>query len=168
MTRPLRLLCVLLLLAPCAARAAGFDVNGVAPGGAEADVRKAFPSARCKPLEWKSDAADRRCDDGKIVVAGAVAKITVYLKRDAIQAYDLRFDVKDLARLTGHLKSSWGKPDVEARDKIYKDGKEDREVYKLAWRQGKDRAVLTSLSTGKRVTLSVARGDFEEHIYRIK
>lgn len=153
---------------PCAGHAAGFDVNGVALGGAESDVVKAFPSARCKPLEWKSDAAERRCDDGKIVVAGAVAKITVYLKRDAIQAYDLRFDVQDLERLATHFKGRWGKPSAETRDKIYKESKEIREVYKLAWQQGKDRAVLTSLSTGKRASLSVARGNFEEEIYRVK
>ena len=157
-----------LLFLPGAARAAGFDVNGVALGGAEADVLKAFPSARCKPLEWNSDAADRRCDDGKVVVAGAVAKITVYLKRDAIQAYDLRFDMQHLDRLAGHFKNRWGKPASEARDKIYKDSKEVREVYKVAWLQGKDRAVLTSLSTGKRASLSVARGNFEEEIYRVK
>lgn len=168
MTRPFRLLCTLLLVAPCAAHAAGFDINNVALGGTEADVQKAFPSARCKPLEWKSDAADRRCDDGKIVVGGAVAKITVYLKRDAIQAYDLRFDLQDLQRLAGHFKGRWGKPVAETRDKIYKDSKEVREVYKLAWQQGKDRAVLTSLSTVKRVSLSVARGNFEEEIYRVK
>ena len=168
MTRPFRLFCALLLLAPCAASAAGFDVNGVALGGTEADVRRVFPSARCKPLEWKSDAADRRCDDGKVVVAGAVGKFTVYLKRDAIQAYDLRFDMQDLDRLAGHIKNRWGKPVSEARDKVYKDGKEVREVYKLAWQQGKDRAVLTALSTGKRVSLSVGRGNFEEEIYRVK
>ena len=103
-----------MLLASNAAGAASFDINGVALGGAEVDVNKAFPSARCKALEWKSDAADRRCDDGKIVVAGVVAKITVYLKRDAIQAFDLRFDVKDLARVTGHFKNRWGKPATEA------------------------------------------------------
>ncbi len=164
-----RLLCLLsLLLASNAAGAASFDINGVALGGAEADVNKVFPSARCKALEWKSDAADRRCDDGKIVVAGVVAKITVYLKRDAIQAFDLRFDVNDLARVTGHLKNRWGKPATEGRDKIYKDGKESREVYKVAWQQGKDRAVLTSVSTGNRASLSASRGNFEEEIYRVK
>ena len=165
----LRLLCAVLLPAAAGlANAAGFEVNGVELGGAEADVIKAFPSARCKPLEWKSDAADRRCDDGKIVVAGVSAKITVYLKRDAIQAFDLRFDVKDQDRVGSHFKARWGKPASEGRNKIYKDGKVVREVYKLAWREGQDRAVLTSLSTGARASLSAARGNFEVEIYRVK
>ena len=164
---PLLLSALLLVLAAGPARAA-FDLNGVALGGAEADVMRAFPSARCKALEWKSDAADRRCDDGKIVVAGAQAKITVYLKRDSIQGFDLRFDVKDQDRLAAHFKARWGKPASEGRNKIYRDGKELREVYKVAWQQAQDRVVLTSLSTGKRGSLSAARGNFEEEIYRVK
>ena len=167
MISPVRLVC-LLLLAPCAAGAAGFDIKSVALGATEAEVTRSFPSARCKPLEWKSDAADRRCDDGKVVVAGVAAKITVYLKRDAIQAYDLRFDLDDLERLAGDLKKRWGKPLTETRDKIYKESKVIREVYKIAWQEGRDRAVLTSLSNTKRVSLSVARGNFEEEIYRIR
>jgi hypothetical protein len=168
MTRLQLLFAVLLLLFAGLARAAGFDINGMALGDAEAAAIKAFPSARCKPLEWKSDAADRRCDDGKIVVAGVQAKITVYLKRDSIQGFDLRFDVKDQDRLAGHFKGRWGKPVSEGRDKIYREGKEAREVYKVAWQQGQDRAVLTSVSTGKRASLSAARGRFEEEIYRLK
>jgi hypothetical protein len=166
---PLRLFfAVLLLFYAGLARAAGFNINGMALGDAEAAVIEAFPSARCKPLEWKSDAADRRCDDGKIVVAGTPAKITVYLKRDSIQGFDLRFDVKDQDRLAGHFKGQWGKPVSEGRNKIYRDGKELRQVYKVAWQQGQDRAVLTSLSTGKRASLSAARGSFEEELYRLK
>ena len=159
---------LLWLLAAGAAQAASFDVNGVALGGAEADVVRTFPSARCKPLEWKSDAADRRCDDGKIVVAGVLAKLTVYLKRDAIQAFDLRFDVTSVNPLVGQFKNRWGKPASEVRDKIYKNGKVSREVYTVAWQQGADRAVLTSVSNGKRASLSAQRGNFEAEIYRVK
>ena len=42
-----------------------YQTLGVAREATADDIRKAFPSAHCKPLEWKSDAADRRCDDGK-------------------------------------------------------------------------------------------------------
>ena len=56
-----RLLFVALLSLSTAA--AAYDVNGVRLGGREVDVKKAFPTAHCKPLEWKSNAADRRCDD---------------------------------------------------------------------------------------------------------
>ena len=157
----------LLLAAAFHANAAGFEVNGVALGDGEAEVIKAFPSAHCKPLQWTSDAAERRCD-GKIVVAGAAARITLYLKRDAVQAFDLRFDVRDVNRLAGHFKGLYGKPVSEGRDKVFREGKESREVYKIAWRRGQDRAVLTSVSNSKRVSLAAARGNFDEEIYRVK
>ncbi|TAK46252.1 MAG: hypothetical protein EPO27_08355, partial [Betaproteobacteria bacterium] len=67
----IRLLCMILLIAPGAARA--FDVNGVALGAREADVKQAFLSAYCKPLDWKSRAADRRCDDARIAFGGISA-----------------------------------------------------------------------------------------------
>ena len=35
-------------------------------------------------------------------------------------------------------------------------------------RMGQDKALLSSLSTGKRASLSVSRGNFEEEIYRVK
>lgn len=150
------------------AQAAGFDVNGLALGDGEAAVLKVFPSAHCKPLQWKSDAAERRCDDGKIVVAGVGARLTVYLKRDAVQAIDVRFDVRDLNRLAAHFKSLYGKPGSEGRDKVYREGKEAREVYKIAWRRGEDRAVLSSVSNAKRASMTASRGNFDEEIYRIK
>ena len=150
------------------AQAAGFEVNGVALGDGEAVVLKVFPSAHCKPLQWKSDAAERRCDDGKIIVAGAAGRITLYLKRDAVQAFDVRFDVRDLNRLAAHFKGLYGKPSSEAREKVFREGKEAREVYKIAWRRDKDRAVLTSVSNSKRASLSASRGNFDEEIYRVK
>jgi cytochrome d ubiquinol oxidase subunit I len=50
-------LLIALLALPFAAGA--YEINGVKLGGSELDVRKAFPTAHCKPLEWKSNAADR-------------------------------------------------------------------------------------------------------------
>ena len=67
-----------------------YDVNGVGLGAREIDVKKAFPSVHCKALEWKSDAADRRCDDARISFGGVECKLTVYLKSGVIQAFDLR------------------------------------------------------------------------------
>lgn len=156
------------LAAALHAQADGFEVNGLAPGAGEATVLKVFPSAHCKPLQWKSDAAERRCDDGKIVVAGVAARVTVYLKRDAVQAIDVRFDVRDLNRLAAHFKSLYGKPNSEAREKVYRDGREAREVYKIAWRRGADRAVIGSVSNTRRASLTVTRGNFDEEIYRVK
>ena len=147
---------------------ATYDANGVALGGGEAPVKKQYPGAHCKPLEWKTDAAERRCDDARIAFAGIEARITFYLKKNEIQAFDLRFDAKDLERVVAHLKSSYGKPDSETRETIRRQGKADREVYKLLWERGRDRAVLTRLSTRKQATLSASRGNFEEEIYRVK
>src|SRR5258706_192698 len=96
-------LSLLLLTAPALA----FDVNGIRLGGREIEVVRAMPSANCKALEWKSDAADRRCDDARVSVGGVETRITVFLKAGAVQAYDIRFDVKELERLKTHLKSRW-------------------------------------------------------------
>ena len=156
------------MLAAGAATAAAYDANGVTLGGTEAQVKKAFPSVLCKPLEWASRAADRRCDDGKIAFAGVEARITFYLRKDSIQAFDVRFDTKDLDRVSAFVKSRYGKPLAEAREKIERAEKAPREVYKARWETGADHAVLVSQLEKKRATLTVSRGDFEEEIYRVR
>ena len=160
------LFAVLALGAAGAAHA--FDANGVALGASEAQVKKAFPSALCKPLEWASRAADRRCDDAKISFGGAEARITFYLRKGSIQAFDVRFDTRDLDRVGAFVKSRYGKPLAEGTDKIERQGKPAREVYKARWEKGADRALLVSQMEKKRSTLTVSRGDFEEEIYRVR
>lgn len=145
----------------------GFDANGVALGSGEAQVRMQFPAARCKPMEWKSNAADRRCDDAKFELGGAQARITFFLKRDAVQAFDVRFDAQQLARVVAHLKQRYGSPASEIRENIER-GRATHEVYKLRWEKGGDRAVLTSQLKRRRVELNVWRGNFDTEIYRIK
>jgi hypothetical protein len=146
----------------------GYDANGVALGAPEAEVLKAFPSARCRALEWKSQAAERRCDDAKILFGGAQARITVYLKADRVQAFDLRFDERDLERVAAFLKQRYGRPQAELREKFERRGGPPREVTKLRWEQGEERAMLASQDKAKRVDLSVWRGNFDEEIYRIR
>ncbi len=157
-----------LILLLVALPAWGYDANGVALGAPEVDVRRAFPSARCRALEWKSQAAERRCDDAKIVFGGAQANITIYLKADRVQAFDVRFDERDLERLTGFLKSRYGKPLAETREKIERRNAEPREIFRIRWEQGEKRALLTSQMKRKRVDLSVWLGNFDQEIYRIK
>ena len=137
-------------------------------GGTEAQVKKAFPSALCKALEWTSRAADRRCDDSKISFGGAEARITFYLRKDVVQAFDVLFDTKDLDKVAAFVKSRYGKPLAEAREKIERQGKEAREVYKVRWEKGMDSAVLVSQAEKKRAQLTVAHGNFEEEIYRVR
>lgn len=158
----------LLVLCLATTPVSAYDINGVDLGGREAEARKAFPSARCKPLEWKSDAADRRCDDARIALGGAEARITVFLKSDAIQAMDLRFNARDLERVKAALRARWGAPQAEATETFAaRDGK-DRRVYKMRWEKGADRAVLTAQLDSKRATLEISRGSFPEEIYRVK
>jgi hypothetical protein len=156
----------LLLLITLPATAA-YDVNGVALGASESDVKKSFPGIYCKPLEWSSRAADRRCDDAKISVGGIEARITFYLRKDVIQAFDLRFDTKDLERLTALLKKRYGKPLSETKESAGPQGKQ-AETYKALWETGKDRAVLIVPLEKKRGQLTVSRGDWEEEIYKVR
>jgi hypothetical protein len=157
-----------LILLALALPAWGYDANGVALGAPEVEVRKAFPSARCRALEWKSQAAERRCDDAKIVFGGAEARITVYLKADRVRAFDVRFDERDLERVAGFLKARYGKPLAETREKIERRGGEAREIFKIRWERGEERALLTSQQKRKRVDLNVWQGNFDEEIYRIR
>lgn len=167
-TRPTLHVLAILLFAPLAALAASFDANGVKLGDNEMAVKKAFPAIRCKPLEWKSDAAERRCDDAKAPFAGVEARVTFYLKADSIRGFDIRFDSSQIDPVAAFLRRRYGKPASEAREKIVRKGKQEREVLKILWEQGKDKALLSALSSGKRGSLSVSRGDFDEEIYRVK
>jgi len=145
-----------------------YDINGVRLGGKELEVRKAMPSANCKALEWKSEAADRRCDDARVAVSGVSTRITVFFKDDAVQAYDIRFDVKELERVKAHLKSRWGQPLAEATEVVSRPGKQDRKLFKMRWEKGAERAILTAQLEKKTATLEVSRGNFPVEIYRVR
>jgi hypothetical protein len=154
----------LLLLIASAAHAA-YDANGIALGASEKAVTTQFPSAFCKPLQWTSQAADRRCDDSKIVLGGVMSRVTFYLKEDRVQAFDVRFESRDTERLVSFLKRRYGEPTTETRDK---DTKRAGDLTKLLWENGGERAVLVSQSDKRRASLTVSRGAFEEEIYRVR
>ncbi|MSP96835.1 MAG: hypothetical protein EXR29_06325 [Betaproteobacteria bacterium] len=168
MPRAALLVLLAAFLVPCAALCAPFDVNDVKLGDSELAAKKGFPGIRCKPLEWKSDAADRRCDDAKVSFAGVESRVTFYLKGGAIQGFDLRFESAHVERVADFVKRRYGTPTSESREKIVRKNKEAREAYKILWEQGNDKALLSSLSTGKRASLSVSRGGFEDEIYRVQ
>jgi hypothetical protein len=163
MARRLR---VVLLAAPAVAW--GFDFNGVAIGAREADVKKAFPSAHCQPLEWQSRAAERRCDDARVAFAGVPGRITFYLKGDAIQAFDFRFASSERERVVAQLKARWGAPANEGTESFVRHEGEERRTYKVRWSRGKDQAVLAAPINGRRATLAASRGNFDEEIYRVR
>ena len=147
---------------------AAYDADGVPLGASEQQVKKRYPSARCKALEWASQAADRRCDDGKALFAGMETRITFYLKKDAVQAFDVRFDAKFTERMASTLKGRYGKPSAEEREKPDRPDAPPREVYKLLWEGQGERALFTALSDKRRASLLVSRGNFEEEIYRVR
>ncbi|MDH3320193.1 MAG: hypothetical protein OEO84_10950 [Betaproteobacteria bacterium] len=158
---------ITLILALAAAPAWGFDANGVTLGASEAEVQKGFPTARCKPMEWRTAAADRRCDDAPVRFGGVDARISFFLKANAVQAFDVRFEAPQLERMAQFLKEHYGPPETEARETIERRGA-PREIYKLRWKQGADHAVLTSQHGRRRVDLNVWRGNFDTEVYRFK
>jgi hypothetical protein len=162
MTR-MRAILGLILLHACAALAA-YDANDVALGASEKAVLKQFPAAHCAALQWKSKAAERRCDDSKIVLGGVPGRITFYLKRDRVEAFDVRFDTKDAERMAAFLKKRYGAPTEETRVNLEARGP----LYKVEWKKDKERALLTSQGEKRRASLTVWRGDFEDEIYRVR
>ena len=168
----MRLLAALLLLL-AAGGAMAYDLNGVALGGSENEVKKKFPSARCQALEWKSKAAERRCDDAKIAFAGGVAgRVTFYLKAGVVQAFDVRFETRELERVTTFLRKQYGAPLGEAYDTLERKGKNPRKFYKARWEKGSgargERVVLIAELEKSRSSLLASRGDFEEEIYKVR
>jgi hypothetical protein len=157
-----------LVLLASATPAVALQALGVKLGADEEAVRKALPNAYCKALEWKSDAADRRCDDARAQFAGTRARVTVYLKSGVVQAVDLRLDAKDLEALKRHLRQVYGAPKVEGTEVIPRGEKGERRVYKMRWESGAERAVLTAPEASQRAELSLWRGNFDSEIYRVK
>jgi len=158
-----------LMVAPPAL--AAYDIKEIKLGAAEADVKRALPSAHCKALEWKSKAADRRCDDSRVSFGGVEVRVTLYLKKDAVEAFDVRFDTKELERLVAFLKTRYGQPVSESRDAYGgsgKDKKAKREVYKVMWEKDGERATLAAQLEKRTASMLVSRGAFDEEIYRVQ
>ena len=147
---------------------AAYEVNGVALGADEKAIKSKFPSAHCKALEWVSRAADRRCDDARISIGGVESRITFYLRGGVMQAFDVRFETKEVERLAAFLKTRYGKPAAEAKETIERKGKPPREIYKVRWEAGDEKAVLTAQLERRRSSLTVSRGDFDDEIYRVR
>jgi hypothetical protein len=159
---------LLALLLGVARSALAYDANGVALGASELEVKEVFPSAHCQALEWKSTAADRRCDDARIAFAGVRARITFYLKNDSVQAFDVRFSPDDRETVARFLKSRYGKPMAERTETFGGEGKPQRNIYKVRWESGHDKALLSVQLERHRAQLEVWRGNFEEEIYKVR
>ena len=169
MRRALLLAAMLVATAPAVGgNAAAYDANGVALGASENDIKKRFPSAHCKALEWQSKAADRRCDDARISFGGVPGRITFYLRKDAVQAFDVRFETRELERMVAQLKARYGAPVSEVKDPLGAKDKPVRDLYKVLWESGGDHAVLTAQLDKRLASLVVSRGNFDDEIYRVR
>ena len=167
----LRKLALISLLMAAPPALAAYDIRELKLGAAEADVKRALPSAHCKALEWKSKAADRRCDDSRVSFGGVEVRVTLYLKKDAVEAFDVRFDTKELERFVAFLKTRYGQPVSESRDAYGasgKDKKAKREVYKVMWEKDGERATLAAQLEKRTASMLVSRGAFDEEIYRVQ
>jgi len=166
--RSMKVLAAILVAAIALPAGAAFDVREVTLGAKEQDVKRKLPSANCKPLQWESKAADRRCDDSRVSFGGVEVQVTFYLKNGAVEAFDVRFDTKELERFVAFLKTRYGAPESENRETFERKGDKPRQVYKALWQNGRERAVLTAQLEKRRASMLVSRGDFEEEIYRVR
>ena len=162
-----KLLLAVALLVPVAAPAA-LDIKDVGLGANEQDIKRALPSAHCRPLQWESKAADRRCDDSRVGFGGVEVQVTFYLKKDAVEAFDVRFDTKELERFVAFLKSRYGPPVTETKDTYRRKDGGERYVYKVLWEDGKQHAVLAAQLEKRRASMLVSRGKFEEEIHLVR
>ena len=136
---------------------AAYDANDLTLGASEAQIKKHFPNAHCRELEWPSRAAERRCDDSRIRFGGADASVTFYLKRDAVEGFDVRFDRRELAKVKEFLLSRYGKPESESETPLT-----------VEWRESDERARLTADASRRRASLFVWRGAFDAEIYKVR
>lgn len=148
--------------------AQAFEVNGIALGGSEADIRGILPSAYCRPLEWASRAADRRCDDARVSLGGTRTRVTSYLKAGVIVAIEVRFDASQQEAMLAYAKSRWGAPASERTESLARPGRADREFFKVKWIRGQQQAVMTVPQDRKGALLRAWRGNFDEEIYRVR
>ena len=136
---------------------AAYDVNDVLLGASEKEIKQRFPYANCRPLEWPTRAADRRCDDSRIQFGGVDASVTFYLRRDAVEGFDVRFDRRELERVMESLRKRYGAPAAEGPPPVTAE-----------WNAKGERAVLTAEQGRRRASLLVSRGTFEEELYKVR
>lgn len=159
MCRPRDAALALALVAAVPPALADFDANGVGLGAAEGELQRHFPNAHCQPLQWQSRAADRRCDDSRVQVAGIDGSITFYLKRGLVEAFDLRIDARALERLAKLLTERFAQRPAE---------KTGERTHTFRWSAKGEQALLSNERGGRRATLLVWRGDFVDEIYKVR
>ena len=153
----------LILALVASAASAAYDVDDVKLGASERDIKQRFPNAHCRALEWPSRAAQRRCDDSRIMFGGADASVTFYLKHDSVEGFDVRFDHRDIATVLKFLQARYGKPLAEPAAPVTATA-----PVAVEWKADEERARLTSEPGRRRASVLVWRGAFEEEIYKVR
>ena len=135
---------------------AAYDLNGVPLGASEKDIKAKFPYANCRVLEWPSRAADRRCDDSRTIFNGIDASVTFYLRKGAVEGFDVRFDHRDVGGIVKFLRTRYGAPVLGPGPVMGQ------------WKNQAERATITSEKGRRRASLLVSRGTFEDEIYKVR
>ena len=136
---------------------AAYDLNDVRLGVSEGELKSHFPHANCRPLEWPTRAADRRCDDSRVSLGGMSASVTFYLKNDALEGFDLRFDAPNLVPVRKLLTERYGPPAIV-----------DKGDVKAEWKSNGERARIRAEHGRRRASLLVWRGAFDDELYKIR
>ena len=157
--RPERLALAALALLAAQGAAAAADIDGLALGASERAVKERLPNAHCQPLQWQSRAADRRCDDSRATLAGLEVRVTVYLKADAVEGFDVRFDSREAPRIEKLAAEHFGVAPV-ARD--------SEKVHTLQWQARDEHGLLSTQAGQRRASLLVWRGAFYDEIYKVR
>jgi hypothetical protein len=139
--------------------AAAAGIDGLSLGASERAVTQRLPNAHCQPLQWDSRAADRRCDDSRAMLGGLEVRITVYLKADAVEAFDVRFDSREAARVEKLATEHFGAKPLS---------KDQEKARTLHWLGGGERGLLSTQPGQRRASLLVWRGAFYDEIYRVR
>jgi hypothetical protein len=153
----------LILALAARAAAAAYDANDVKLGATERDIKQRFPNAHCRELEWPSRAAERRCDDSRITFAGVDASVTFYLKKNAVEGFDVRFDQRELDRVVKYLRERYGEPDTEIGLPYKPDA-----PAKVEWQAKEEHGRLSAEPSRRRASLLVWHGTFEQEIYKVR
>ena len=136
---------------------AAFDLNDVKLGATEKEIKQRFPQVHCRPLEWPTKAADRRCDESRIKLANLDASVTFYLRQDSLEGFDVRFEKAVLPAMSKFLLERYGAPSATGGGDM-----------KYEWKSNSERARVSAEEGRRRASLFVWRGAFEEELYKVR
>jgi hypothetical protein len=83
--------------------------------------------------------------------------VTFYLRRNAVEGFDVRFDHREIEAVLKRLRTRYGKPAFESEGPV-----------RAQWKDKAERAVLSSEKGRRRASLLVSRGTFEDEIYKVR